>query len=125
MLVVLSLLILCKGEGQGTTAGFYEVINEIKHFVPYDLPSYDELDFKPSPLHDEALICVTRLDELVKRLPNVDHFAQAFVIKEAVFSSAIEKIYATISDICSDYHLRRLIKVVSCYELYFCSYECS
>ena len=40
-----------------------------------------------------------KLNEMANRLPNIDRFIKAYVIKEALLSSAIEGIHTTILDI--------------------------
>ena len=41
-------------------------------------------------LYGEAMLELGKLNEMANRLPNVDRFIKAYVIKEALLSSAIE-----------------------------------
>ncbi|WP_168463905.1 Fic family protein [Wolbachia endosymbiont of Ctenocephalides felis wCfeT] len=50
-------------------------------------------------LHGEAMIKLGQLNEMAERLPNVERFVKAYIIKEALLSSAIEGIHTTLLDV--------------------------
>ena len=82
--------------------GFYETINFIKYFIPYPLPPENpafEMDQQMLHLYDAAMKQLQQLNQVTQRLPSAQRFIKAYVIKEALLSSAIEGIHTTILDV--------------------------
>lgn len=84
------------------TTGVYETIGSINYFIPYPLPPHDPLfamDEEITHLHEQAMKQLEQLHEVTQRLPDEKRFIKAYVIKEALLSSAIEGIHTTILDV--------------------------
>ena len=84
------------------TTGTYETIGSINYFIPYPLPPHNPsfmMDAEITDLHIRATKQLEQLNEIIKHLPSVQRFIKAYVIKEALLSSAIEGIHTTILDI--------------------------
>src|SRR5690348_9554559 len=84
------------------TTGTYETIGVINYFIPYPLPPQDPLlhmDEELIQLHERAMQQLEKINEVTQRLPNAKRFIKAYVIKEALLSSAIEGIHTTILDV--------------------------
>lgn len=82
--------------------GYYQHIGKLAHFVPYPLPPKDpsfSFSNNITVLYGEAMIKLGQLNEMAERLPNVERFIKAYVIKEALLSSAIEGIHTTLLDV--------------------------
>lgn len=82
--------------------GSYETIGSIRYFIPYPLPPQNaafEMDDEMANLYGAAMRQLGKLDEVTKRLPNAQRFIKAYVIKEALLSSAIEGIHTTILEV--------------------------
>jgi Fic family protein len=79
-----------------TTAG-----EPVKAFVPKPLPPEPPLNLSPEIelLYSKAEQGIAALKVASEMVPNLDLFAYAFVRKEAIFSSQIEGIQATLSDL--------------------------
>lgn len=84
--------------------GIYKVLGESKYFLPHPLPPSDPpLQMTPQmiALYGEASFALGQLDEMSLRLPDTKRFIKAYVIKEALLSSAIEGIKTTIMEVLS------------------------
>lgn len=82
--------------------GIYEIIGSINYFIPYPLPPQEPLfalDEEMTDLHGRAMQQLEQLNKIVRLLPNQKRFVKAYVIKEALLSSAIEGIHTTILDV--------------------------
>ncbi|MBD0392047.1 Fic family protein [Wolbachia endosymbiont of Pentalonia nigronervosa] len=82
--------------------GYYQYIGKLAHFVPYPLPPKDpSLSFSNNIaiLYGEVMVKLGQLNEMAERLPNVERFIKAYIIKEALLSSSIEGIHTTLLDI--------------------------
>ena len=75
---------------------------ENKYFIPDPLPPQNP-PFILSPeiavLYGEAMHEIGKLNGLANNLPDIHRFIKAYVIKEALLSSAIEGIYTTLLDV--------------------------
>lgn len=82
--------------------GFYQQLGDIKYFIPYSLPPKDpDLQLTPEiiTLLSEASFALGQLNEMGGRLPNLQRFIKAYVIKEALISSEIEGIHTTLMEV--------------------------
>lgn len=82
--------------------GTYNNLGGINYFTPHPLPPNNpafKLDTKLLSLYGKASFALGQLNELSLRLPDPDRFIKAYVIKEALLSSAIEGIYTTLVDV--------------------------
>lgn len=84
--------------------GNYQKLGELNYFTPLPLPPSNPsltLDANLMSLYGEASFALGRLNEMSARLPDPKRFIKAYVIKEALLSSAIEGIHTSIIDILS------------------------
>ncbi len=84
------------------STGHYETLGGTKYFVPAPLPPAHpalEINEEMMLLYGEAMLELGKLNEMANRLPNVERFIKAYVIKEALLSSAIEGINTTLMDV--------------------------
>ncbi len=82
--------------------GTYCEVNGISYFTPAPLPPQNpefKLSAKILSLYGEASFALGQLNEMSLRLPNPNRFIRAYVIKEALLSSAIEGIHTTLLDV--------------------------
>lgn len=82
--------------------GIYEKIGSINFFIPHPLPPQDPvfaMNEELNRLHESAMNQLKQLDDIAKKLPNQKRFIKAYIIKEALLSSAIEGIHTTIIDV--------------------------
>lgn len=82
--------------------GDYEYLGNNRHFIPDSLPPKDPpliLDSEISTIYGEAMLQLGKLNEMTIKLPDLNRFIKAYVIKEALLSSAIEGIHTTLLDI--------------------------
>jgi Fic family protein len=82
--------------------GHYEPLGEVQHFVPDPLPPKNpalQFDSEMTILFGEAMLELGKLNEMANRLPNIDRFIKAYVIKEALLSSSIEGIDTTLMEV--------------------------
>ena len=83
------------------TTGIYRALGGLNYFIPYKLPPRSpSLQLTPDlvSLYGEASHALGQLKEMGARLPDVNRFVRAYVIKEALLSSAIEGIHTTLVD---------------------------
>lgn len=82
--------------------GKYQSLGANNHFIPHPLPpSNPPLEITPEliNLYGDASFALGQLNEMSLRLPNVTRFIKAYVIKEALLSSAIEGINTTLIEV--------------------------
>ena len=82
--------------------GLYQTLGELSYFIPHSLPPSNpplELNSEIMALYGEASFRLGQLNEMSKRLPDPSRFIKAYVIKEALLSSAIEGIHTTLIDV--------------------------
>ncbi len=83
-------------------SGYYHYIDKLAYFVPYPLPPKDppfSFSENIAILYGEAMIKLGQLNEMAERLPNSERFIKAYIVKEALLSSAIEGIHTTLLDV--------------------------
>ncbi|MGE4168237.1 MAG: Fic family protein [Candidatus Babeliales bacterium] len=82
--------------------GVYQVLGDARYFIPAPLPP-GKPPFELSPeilaAHSKASFALGQLNEISKRVPDQQRFIKAYVIKEALLSSAIEGIHTTLLDV--------------------------
>ena len=83
--------------------GIYKKMGEIEHFIPDPLPPNPSLKLSEQALelYGQAMLELGKLNEVARHLPDKKRCIKAYVIKEALLSSAIENIHTTTSDIFS------------------------
>lgn len=82
--------------------GRYAFSGTTEHFIPEPLPPHDPIlvmDAVTIDLYGQAVRELAKLNEIATHLPNIQRFLKAYVIKEALLSSAIEGIHTTMLDI--------------------------
>jgi Fic family protein len=82
--------------------GDYYKLGELNYFIPHPLPPLNpplELNAEIMSLYGEASFALGQLNEMSLRLPDPKRFIKAYVIKEALLSSAIEGIHTTILEV--------------------------
>ena len=82
--------------------GNYQILGNIHFFTPYALPPKNpslEITPKMLELYSQAMYNLGSLNEAYSRLPDQKQFIKDFIIKEALLSSAIEGIHATLADV--------------------------
>lgn len=82
--------------------GKYEQLGATSYFIPAPLPPKKPpftIDTDMGSLYGEAMHHLGKLNEIADRLPNVQRFIKAYVIKEALLSSAIEGVHTTLMDV--------------------------
>ena len=80
-------------------SGYYEKLGNIEYFIPFPLPPKEpflQLDNETIHLYGETMNALGKLNEMTNNLPEKKHFIKAYVIKEALLSSAIEGINTTL-----------------------------
>ena len=84
-----------------TRSGHYERFGEHNHFVPSPLPPSPplELDKEMLELYGEAMQSLGRFAETQKRIPSKRQFLDVYIAKEAVYSSQIENINTTLTQV--------------------------
>ena len=71
------------------STGHYQTLGGTKYYVPHALPPENpplEMSNEMIALYGEAMLELGKLNEMANRLPNVDRFIKAYVIKEALLS---------------------------------------
>ena len=82
--------------------GYYDILGDVHYFVPAALPPQNPtltITAELIQLYGEAMLELGKLNEMATRLPNVERFIKAYVIKEALLSSSIEGINTTLLDV--------------------------
>lgn len=82
--------------------GVYQKIGTVNYFIPSCLPPANPsfaVSAEMLSLYGEAILAVTQLNEISKKLPDQKRFMRAYVIKEAMLSSQIEGIHTTLMDV--------------------------
>jgi Fic family protein len=82
--------------------GVYQTLGDLRYFIPHDLPPTNppfELNAEIMALYGEASFALGKLNESNLRLPDPQRFIKAYVIKEALLSSAIEGIHTTLIEV--------------------------
>ncbi len=82
--------------------GRYEHIGTTEHFIPEPLPPENppfELDAKTTDLYGQATLELGKLNEMSNHLPDIKRFINAYVLKEALLSSAIEGIHTSMLEV--------------------------
>ncbi len=82
--------------------GIYRKIGDLSYFIPHPLPLMNpplEVNAKMLSLYGEASFALGQLNEMSQRLPDPKRFIRAYVMKEALLSSAIEGIHTSLIDI--------------------------
>jgi Fic family protein len=82
--------------------GKYQNLGEMSFFIPYSLPPNNppfEMSSEIMVLYGEASFALGQLNEMSRRLPDPKRFLKAYVIKEALLSSAIEGIHTTLIEV--------------------------
>ena len=84
-----------------TRSGHYEQFGEHNHFVPSNLPPSPplELDKELLELYGEAMQSLGKFAEAQKRIPVTRQFLDVYIAKEAVYSSQIENINTTLTQV--------------------------
>lgn len=82
--------------------GIYQRLGDLNYFIPHPLPPINpplQMDAELMSLYGETSFALGQLNEMSKRLPDVERFIKAYVIKEALLSSAIEGIHTTLMEV--------------------------
>ena len=82
--------------------GIYQILGNVRFFIPHPLPvSNPPFSLTPeiTDLYGKALFALGKLNEVSNKLPSPQRFIKAYVIKEALLSSAIEGIHTTLLDV--------------------------
>ncbi|MFA5999078.1 MAG: Fic family protein [Candidatus Babeliales bacterium] len=82
--------------------GTYQNLGSTTYFIPDFLPpSNPPLQLTPEilDLYSKTLLALGKLNEIGQRVPNVQRFIKAYIIKEALLSSSIENIHTTMLDV--------------------------
>lgn len=82
--------------------GYYEKIGTIDYFIPHALPPQNPLfkmDDEMTKSYGAAMLKLGQLNEIAANIPDKKRFIKAYVIKEALLSSAIEGIHTTLLDV--------------------------
>ena len=88
-------------ENKNSRSGYYEKFGEHQHFIPSRLPPTPSIepDKELLELYGEAMQSLGKLAEAQKRIPSTRQFLDIYVAKEAVFSSQIENINTTLTQV--------------------------
>jgi Fic family protein len=81
------------------TTGSYQSLGELNSFIPYSLPPKNpsfQVNAEIISLYGEASFALGQVNEMSMRLRDPKPFIKAYVLKEALLSSAIEGIHTTI-----------------------------
>lgn len=82
--------------------GNYLQIGQYNYFIPGALPPKNPpliLEGELAQLYSEVVHDIARLNEMAQHIPNAARFIKAYILKEALLSSAIENIHTTLLDI--------------------------
>ena len=82
--------------------GNYEILGNVSYFLPHALPPKNpNLQMTPEilELYSQALYNIAKLNGASKQIPDQKRFIKAYVMKEALLTSAIEGIETTLIDV--------------------------
>jgi len=82
--------------------GTYERLGSINYFIPDALPPTEPpliMHEQIGMLYGEAMHELGKLNEMAHRLPDAHRFIKAYIIKEALLTSAIEGVHTTLIDV--------------------------
>ncbi len=82
--------------------GHYEQLSDTHYFIPDQLPPHNPplmLDTETTALYGSAMLQLGKINGMANKLPDIQRFIKAYVIKEALLSSAIEGIHTTLLDV--------------------------
>ncbi len=82
--------------------GRYQKLGGLNYFIPFHLPPSDPalwMSAEMVSLYGEASFALGQLNEMGQRLPDPKRFVKAYVIKEALLSSAIEGVHTTLIEV--------------------------
>ena len=88
--------------GMKRSTGTYEKLGNSNFFIPMALPPENpplEIGEELTHLYGSAMHRLGQLNEMALRLPDIKRFIKAYVIKEALLSSAIEGIHTTLLEV--------------------------
>lgn len=82
-------------------SGFYETYEENNHFIPNPLPPVPTItvDKEMLELYGDAMQSLGKLSEAQIRIPSKRQFLDVYIAKEAVYTSQIENINTTLTQI--------------------------
>lgn len=82
-------------------SGHYEKFGQYEHFVPNALPPIPAMmiDNEIMGLYGEAMQSLGKWFEAQKRIPGKEPFLKVYIAKEAIFSSQIENINTTLTEV--------------------------
>lgn len=84
------------------STGRYELRGAIQYFIPDSLPPQAPpfaMNEEIAALYGDAMLHLGKLNELANNVPDMNRFIKAYIIKEALLSSAIEGIHTTLLDV--------------------------
>jgi Fic family protein len=92
---------MAKATNQSVRAGYYEIFGENNHFIPGKLPPVPNIDIDKDmlELYGEAMQSLGKFAEAQTRIPSKRQFLDVYIAKEAVFSSQIENIHTTLTEV--------------------------
>lgn len=82
--------------------GTYQKLGDLNYFIPFHLPPLDptlSMSAEMVSLYGDASFALGQLNEMSERLPDPKRFIKAYVIKEALLSSAIEGVHTTLIEV--------------------------
>ncbi len=85
--------------------GIYEKLGDLEYFIPQSLPPIEpplEINTELLQLYGKTMLELGKLNEISKRIPDIDRFVNAYVKKEAMLSSEIENIHTTLIEMYSN-----------------------
>ena len=83
-------------------SGNYKKIGNFNYFIPESLPPENPgftMTTQMATLYGDTMQQLAKLNEMANRLPDTQRFIKAYVIKEALLSSAIEGVHTTLLDV--------------------------
>lgn len=82
--------------------GTYQQLGSLKYFIPDPLPPKEPpfvMTEQIVKFYTDAVQQLTKLNEMAYRLPDAHRFIKAYIIKEALLTSAIEGVHTTLIDV--------------------------
>jgi len=82
--------------------GTYKKLGDLEYFIPNSLPPRNpalKITKEILDLYGQASFALGQLNEMADRVPDTTRFLKAYVIKEALLSSAIEGIHTTLIEV--------------------------